>query len=158
MDKLQLKVKTYKRQAEEAVSHLKANSSQIILQNMVNLNCTTLSLLITTISYCPFRKKKPTLTWPSSGRCSMDWRKLRSVLTLLSPSWEPRVCLMEKLSYFTFYSILQRRARNKFLKPFCVSYNSQCESVLNRYSHQYYSFCMKLPLNIPRALFPHLWK
>ncbi len=41
-----------------------------------------------------FRKSRPTLTCPGTGRCSMRWRRLRSALTSPSPrstSWEQRV-------------------------------------------------------------------
>ncbi|XP_031440685.1 myosin heavy chain, fast skeletal muscle-like isoform X2 [Clupea harengus] len=44
-------------------------------------------------------RNRPILTCPSAGRCSMSWRRLRSVLTLLSPkstSSGPRAAMAER--------------------------------------------------------------
>ncbi|MED6266224.1 hypothetical protein CHARACLAT_033665, partial [Characodon lateralis] len=46
------------------------------------------------------RRSRPTPTCPGSGRFSMRWRKLRSVLTSLSlrsTSSEPRAVMLESL-------------------------------------------------------------
>ncbi len=96
VDKLQLKVKAYKRQAEEAVS-LMSNCLSVKFWHFLLNTLNTMSAMLwkgLNILCNPNRRSKPTLTCPGTGRCSMSWRSLMSVLTSLSPrstSWEPRV-------------------------------------------------------------------
>lgn len=76
VDKLQLKVKAYKRQNEEAVRTLVTLNKNGTAETGVI--CTHLFI------FCD-RRSRLVLIWPSSGKCSMNWRRRRSVQTLLNP-------------------------------------------------------------------------
>ena len=82
MDKLQLKVKAYKRQAEEAVSD--PAGAQAWRKEPGSL-ISPGSSPHPPIPLNPHRRNRPTPTCPSSARCSTSWMRLRNGRTLLSP-------------------------------------------------------------------------
>lgn len=88
VDKLQLKVKAYKRQSEEAV-----RTSTLLTYGSLLHDCVFMTYL------CCFRRNKLMSTCPSAGSSSMSWRRLRSVLTSQSPrstSSEPKAETLER--------------------------------------------------------------
>lgn len=94
VDKLQLKVKAYKRQAEEAVSDPVGpgpGEAGSWSPGWEAKNPWPLSLILPPLN--PHRRNRPTPTCPSSARCSTSWMRRRSGRTSLSPrstSFGPR--------------------------------------------------------------------
>lgn len=74
VDKLQVKVKSYKRQAEEAVSPRDPSAAPGLFSCEPQRGAR--------LSYPPrlfaFRMNKPTRISPSSGKLSMSWRRLKN--------------------------------------------------------------------------------
>jgi hypothetical protein len=81
VDKLQVKVKSYKRQAEEAVS-----LTHVWLWNRGLIHFPLDALrekhLILTTGLFGFRMSKPMFISPNSEKLSMSWRRLRNELIL----------------------------------------------------------------------------
>ena len=82
MDKLQLKVKAYKRQAEEAVSDPAGVQAW---RRGPGSRITPGSSPHPPIPPNPYRRNRPTPTCPSSARCSTSWTRRRSGRTSPSP-------------------------------------------------------------------------
>ncbi len=101
VDKLQLKVKSYKRAAEEAVS-------ADVFWYYRWISCSHTLHILNQNQLCN-RRNKPTAIWPSSVSCNMNWTRQRRGLTLLSrrsTRWEPRVVMLDPRSVTPVLDIL----------------------------------------------------
>lgn len=91
VDKLQLKVKSYKRQVEESVSYLRHNNLvEKYVQGFLLWNWKLSHYLLFCADFfiwflLGYRMNKPTFTCPSSGERSMSWKRLKKGQILLSP-------------------------------------------------------------------------
>lgn len=82
VNKLQLKVKAYKRQFEEAVSEHTRTLCDTFTSCEIYKNVSFL------ISFSATRRRnKPTCNWLNFGRCSTNWRRRRSEPTSPNHSW-----------------------------------------------------------------------
>ena len=72
VNKLQLKVKAYKRQCEEAVSEHTGTLCETFASCEIYKNKFPFSFSITR------RRNKPTCSWLNFGRCSTNWRRRRN--------------------------------------------------------------------------------
>lgn len=102
VDKLQLKVKSYKRQVEESVSYLKRYTHLLLLLMMLLFKKIHKVLILTSepeallvlfglalsLHFMQFlfgcRMNRPTFTSPNSGKHNMSWKRLKKGLTLLN--------------------------------------------------------------------------
>lgn len=90
VDKLQLKVKSYKRTAEEAVS------TGVFWYHWWKSCSFTLLLILRNQLFN--RRNRPTAIWPSSVNCNMNWTRQKRGLTSLSrrsTRWEPRAVMLD---------------------------------------------------------------
>lgn len=82
VNKLQLKVKAYKRQFEEAVSEHTRTLCDTFTSCEIYKNVSFL------ISFSATRRRnKPTCNWLNFGRCSTNWRRRRNEPTSPNHSW-----------------------------------------------------------------------